>query len=293
MRRQLQGKRLLVTGASSGIGRAIALEAGKRGCRVILAARSEVEIEALADQMRRTGVEAVAVRADVTRPEDRQAMFDVAKEHFGGLDILVNNAGVAAHGHFMDLDPQTLRQVMEVNFFAVAENCRLAIPLLEDGEQPLIVNVSSMAGRRGVPAWTEYSASKFAVCGFSEALRAELVRFGVDLMLVVPGLTQSDLGKNLLAKKGRLPTDYASGLTPQVVAQKILDGAEANKHELRIEKDARLLLFVNWLAPRFVDWRMAKLVRKLYRQEIAERSARLESQKAARPAVGAKLGKLA
>lgn len=271
MRRTLFGKRMLITGASSGIGRALALAAAARGARVAVASRSADRLAELAAEIETRSGEAIAVRADVTVPKEREEMFRRVTDHFGGLDILVNNAGVAAHGHFIDLDPGILRRIMEVNFFAYAENCRLAIPILAEGNQPLIANVSSMAGRRGVPAWSEYSASKFAVCGFSEALRAELARFEIDLLLVIPGLTRSDLGSNMLAHKGRMPADHEGGLPAEVVARKMLDGMERNKHELRIERDARLLLFVNWLMPRFVDWRMAKVVRRLYADEIARR----------------------
>jgi short-subunit dehydrogenase len=274
MRRSLLGKRVLITGASSGIGRALAEAAATRGMRVLLAARSGRVLEDVAQTIRAQGGDAIVVVMDVTKPEDRQRAIDVAVKEWGGLDVLVNNAGVSAHGHFVDLDEQILRQIMEVNFFAVAELCRLAIPVLAMGAQPLIVNVSSMCGRRGVPAWTEYSASKFAVCGFSEALRAELARFGIDLMLVVPGLAQTGLGAHLLARKGRMPTDFSKGLPVATVAARMLDGMEKNKAELRLEREARLLLFVNRFLPRFVDRRMAALVRKLYPQEIAEWNAR-------------------
>jgi short-subunit dehydrogenase len=272
MRRTLTGKRVIITGSSSGIGRSLALELSRRGSQVVLAARSVGELDQVAEEIRRAGGRAVVVPTDVTKEEDRQRLFETTRQELGGLDILVNNAGIAAHGHFIDLEPAILRQTMELNFFAMAENCRRAIPMLEQGQSPMIVNVSSMAGRRGVPAWTEYSASKFAVCGFSEALRAELVRFGIDLMLVVPGLTHSNFGKHLLARKGRLPAKFDTGLSPDIVAKLIAGGMEKGKHELRMEKDARLLLLVNWLAPRFVDWRMANVVRKLYHREIADRA---------------------
>lgn len=291
MRRELGGKRILVTGASSGIGRALALEAARRGARLALVGRSVERLATLVDEIARTSatraIQAIPIAADVTNPLDRAAMFRRATSDLGGLDILVNNAGVAAHGHFIDLDPEILRRIMEVNFFAYAENCRLAIPILAEGNQPLIVNVSSMAGRRGVPAWSEYSASKFAVCGFSEALRAELVRFGIDLLLAVPGLTQTDLGAHMLAHRGRMPADHAGGLPASEVAERILAAMVKNKHEVRIERDARLLLFVNWLAPRFVDWRMAKVVKRLYAREIAARERATPSAHATPPGANA------
>lgn len=274
MRRELSGKRILITGASSGIGEALARDAARRGCRVVIAARSRDKLQALADELSKAGAEVLAVPTDVTKPDDRAKLFEEAVARFGGLDIVINNAGVAAHGHFVDLDSEILRKTFEVNFFAVAENCRLAIPVLANGQQPIIVNVSSMCGRRGMPAWTEYSASKFAVCGFSEALRAELVRFGIDLLLVVPGLTNSSFGDHLLARKGRMPAQFSHGLPTAEVARRILEAVIKNKHELRLERDARLVLLVNWLAPRFVDWRLGKLVARLYPKEIEELRAR-------------------
>ena len=111
----------------------------------------------------------------MTSDADRRRLLDAAVERFGGLDVLINNAGVASFGHFADCTEAILRQVMEVNFFAPAELIRLAIPILTRGRQPAIVNVASMCGRRGMPAWSEYSASKFALCGLTEALRGELV----------------------------------------------------------------------------------------------------------------------
>lgn len=274
MRRSLSGKRMIISGASSGIGRALAVAAARKGARVLLAARSQPALTETVREITSSGGEAFSVVTDLTDPAAREHLFRTAQDKMGGLDILVNNAGIAAHGHFIDLTPEILRQIMEVNFFAVAENCRLAIPMLAEGNQPLIVNVSSMAGRRGIPAWTEYSASKFAVCGFSEALAPELARFRIDLMLVVPGLTRTGLGTHLLARKGRQPARHESGLAPEAVAERILWGMEHNRRELRIERGARLLLFVNWLAPRFLDWRLRRVVERLYAPEIAELEAR-------------------
>src|SRR5207249_12232451 len=120
--------------------------------------------------------------------------------------------------HFADSTEAILRQIMEVNFFAPAELIRLAIPLLLRGSQPAVVNVASMCGRRAMPAWSEYSASKYALCGLTEALRGELARFEIDILLIVPGLTKSDLPEHLLKNEGRYPIDYSSALAPEDVA---------------------------------------------------------------------------
>jgi len=272
-RRSLAGKRALVTGASSGIGRAVAETLARRGANVLAVARSEDKLQQLVDETKAANVPGriVACAADVTDPADRKRAVQTAVREFGGLDLLVNNAGVGAFGHFVDLGPEILRRLFEVNFFAQAEMCREAIPALAEGDDPVIVNVSSMTGRRSVPAWTDYSASKFAVCGFSEGLRAELVRFGIDVTLVVPGLTQSNLQRTLIASHGRMPPSFEGGLPPSAVAEQMVRAVERRKAEVRIERNARLLLFVNWLAPRFVDFMMKRIVRKLYREEIEAR----------------------
>src|SRR5205807_4044760 len=131
-------------------------------------------------EVRKGGHTLETVLADVTSPADRRRMVEAAVQYFGGLDVLVNNAGIGAAGHFADVGPDRLRKIMEVNFFGLTETTRACLPLLKRGTTPAILNVSSIAGKRGIPARSEYSASKFAVQGFSEALRAELDKDGID-----------------------------------------------------------------------------------------------------------------
>src|SRR5436305_8539592 len=197
-RRSIAGSRILSTGASQGIGRALAELAAQRGGRVLAAARSEALLRELAEQARARGGVLETVQADVTSPEDRQRMVEAALKHFGGLDILVNNAGIGATGHFADCGPERLRKIMEVNFFGLTETTRVFLPLLRRGNRPAVVNVSSIAGKRAIPARSEYSASKFAVQGFSQALRAELAKDGIDVLVVCPGLTQTNFSANMI-----------------------------------------------------------------------------------------------
>src|SRR5262249_9807638 len=152
--------------------------AARRGARVIAAARSLELLRELAETVRGRGDQLQIVQADVTSADDRQRVLDAAVACYGGLDILINNAGIGATGHFADGSPDRLRKIMEVNFFGLVETTRLFIPLLRQGNFPAILNISSVAGKRGIPARSEYSASKFAVHGFSEALRAELEKDG-------------------------------------------------------------------------------------------------------------------
>lgn len=264
MRRELRGARILLTGASSGIGRCLAEQAARAGARLVLAARSAEPLNKLAHSLTASGAEAMAVPGDVTQEADRQQMLSAAVERFGGLDVLINNAGVGSWCHFAESSEEILRQVMEVNFFAAAELIRLAIPVLRRGNSPAIVNVASMCGRRGIPAWSEYSASKFALCGLTEALRGEMVRFGIDVLLVLPGVTRSELWRHLLRNTGRYQLDVNRGMTPESVAAGILSALRKNRTETVLGWDARWMLRVNRFLPRLVDAMLARKIRRLY-----------------------------
>ncbi len=226
-RRKLDGLRILITGASQGIGRALALAAARRGMKVLAAARSAPLLEELAHEARTNGGVLETVQADVTSPDDRRRMAEAALRHFGGLDVLVNNAGVGATGHFADVSPERLRSIMEVNFFGTAEMTRVCLPLLRQGVTPAVVNVSSIAGKRGLPARSEYSASKFAVQAFSEALRAELDKDGVDVLVVCPGLTQTNFSRNMIEQKALLQFDHLRGMTSEKAAEAMLASLRA------------------------------------------------------------------
>jgi short-subunit dehydrogenase len=264
MSRTLQGRRLLITGASGGIGRSLAEGAVRQGARVVLAARSADRLDEVARQFSAGGADVLGVPADVTVDADRRRLLDAAVERLGGLDVLINNAGVGSFGHFVSSTEEVLRQVMEVNFFAPAELMRLAAPILARGQQPAIVNVASMCGRRGIPAWPEYSASKFALCGLSDALRGEFARFDIDVLLVVPGLTASDLGRNLLRNEGRMKIDFTRGMPPEKVADGILRALRHNRRETVLGWEARWILRVNRFLPWLVDALLARRVRRLY-----------------------------
>lgn len=266
MIRDFTGRRMVITGASSGIGRSLAERAARRGARLVLAARSTSKLESLVQTLERGGAEAVAVTADVTCAADRERLLQTAIERFGGLDVLVNNAGIASFGHFADSSEAILRQIMEVNFFAPAELIRLAIPALREGKQPAVVNVASMCGRRGMPAWSEYSASKYALCGLTEALRGEMARFDIDVILIVPGLTNSDLPRHYLRNDGRARIGHAGGMPTEEVAESILDAAARNRAEVVLGKEAKMILRLHKFFPNLLDWAICRNVRKLYEE---------------------------
>jgi short-subunit dehydrogenase len=266
MRRTLTGKRAILTGASGGIGRALAAALVKAGARVALAARNVAALEALAADLRVEAGETVVVPTDVTQSEDRRRLVETTARHFGGLDLIINNAGVGSWGHFSTSTPEIMRRVMEVNFFAPVELTRVAMPHLTRGNRSAVVNITSMCGRKGMPAWSEYSASKHALVGIAEALRGEFARFDVDVITVIPGMTNSGFEKNWLRSDGRANLQFETGMTPEYLAERIVDAISANRREVVFGSEARTLLRFNRFFPRLTNRMIARNVKKLYGQ---------------------------
>lgn len=278
-RRRIEGLRILITGASQGIGKALAETAARRGARILAAARSGPLLEELADRLRLEGNPIATVQADVTTPGDRLRMVEAAVRQFGGLDILINNAGVGATGHFVEVGPERLRRIMEVNFFGLTETTRAFLPLLRLGIRPAIVNISSIAGKRGLPARSEYSASKFAVEGFSEALRPELAKDGIDVIVVCPGLTQTNFSHNMLEQRARMPMDHLRGMTSEAVAQATLRALERGRDQVYLTWQGKMIVWFSRFLPRLTDLLVKRKVRALFQEEIeARRAAPISSE---------------
>lgn len=278
-RRSITGSRILITGASQGIGKALAELAADRGAKVLACARKVELLDDVAQQIRSKGGIIETVQADITSPEDRQKLVNAAERVFGGLDILVNNAGIGATGHFADCGPERLRQIMEVNFFGLTETTRIFLPMLKKGNKPAIVNISSIAGKRGIPARSEYSASKFAVQGFSEALRAELAKDGVDVLVVCPGLTQTNFSQNMIEQKALVQLDHMRGMTPEEVAAETIRAIEKGYNEMCLTLKGKLMVLVSRFFPWIADIVVKKKVRGLFKEEMAAR----KKQKTAAP----------
>lgn len=276
-RRQLAGKRVLITGASQGIGEALAIEAVKHGCRVVAAARTAELLENLEAHIRQAVPHASirTVVADVSDPDGRWAMLNACNKHYGGIDILINNAGIGATGHFAETDFANLRRIFEVNVFGMAELTRLCIPMLKMGVQPLIVNISSALGKRGYPARSYYSSSKFAVQGLSDAIRAELAPEGIGVLVVSPGLTQTQFSKNMLERSARLPLDHLRGMTSATVAKKTFAAIAADKSDITLTLNGKLLVLVNRFAPWIFELFARKKIQRIFAAEIAEREKNL------------------
>lgn len=265
MRRNLSGKRVILTGASGGIGRALAHGLVRAGARVVLASRNGDALEALVAELRVGGGEALPVPTDVTAPDQRERLVARAVAELGGLDALINNAGIGSWGHFSTSTEDINRRILEVNFFAPIELTRLAMPPLTDGVQPCVVNVTSMCGRKGMPAWPEYSASKFALVGMSEAWRGEFARFDVDVLTIVPGMTDSGFRNNWLRTDGKAELKFEKGMAPADVAAGILSAMSNNRTETVLGSEARRLIRFNRWFPRLTNWLIACKIKKLYR----------------------------
>ena len=227
---------------------------------MVLNARREERLVALAEELRARGAEVALAVGDITEQSARHAIIDAAQATFGGLDVLVNNAGIGAIGRFDEASPERLRRLMEVNFFALVELTRLALPLLKAGMRPMIVNVSSILGHRGIPLYAEYCASKFAVCGFSEALRAELTGTGVAVLVVSAGTTETEFFDSVLEKPAKMPWKAPRGASAADVARATVRAMRRRKHEIIPNFYGRLLLGLNRLSPRLVDWWMSRMV---------------------------------
>jgi NADP-dependent 3-hydroxy acid dehydrogenase YdfG len=190
----LTGKVALVTGASSGIGEAAARLLVSEGVRVVLVARRRERIEALAAEL---GPDALALTADVADAEQVAALFDQVRERFGGLDLLFNNAGLGVNAPFEQSDPADWKRMIDINLYGVLQCTQAAIPLLRGRPGAMICSVSSVGGRYGVPNWSVYSATKFAVVGFHDALRKELGEEGIRVTVLEPGATRTEFGANV------------------------------------------------------------------------------------------------
>lgn len=261
-RRSLHGCRAIITGASSGIGRALAMKLAGEGARLIVTARREERLQQLVAEIGRVhemhqgepeGAQVWPVAGDITDAHLRQHLIATAQEKLGGLDILVNNAGSGAIGPFADADQQRLRQIMEVNFFAPLELIRLALPVLKEGTAPIIVNVGSVLGHCAVPGKSEYVASKFALHGFTDALRMELAGEGIDVLLVSPSTTDSEFFDQAMdnpegEKPGRLK------MSPNAVARRVVKAIRRGRREIILSTSGKLLVWADRLAPWLVSW---------------------------------------
>lgn len=255
-RRSLTGLRTILTGATSGIGRALTIDLIRRGAKVLAMGRRAERLQSLASEVAQP-YNYRSLVGDVTNRDDRRAALELAQHEFGGLDCLINNAGIGGLGPFEHADEARLRQIMEVNFFAPTEFIREALPMLAAGNKPIIVSVSSVLGHRGVPGKSEYCASKFALHGFSDSLRAELAPRGIDVLLVSPSTTSSEFFDSAIGASNENHFRFGA-MTSESVARRTASAIAAGRHEIILSTGGKLLVWLDRLCPPLADWLVSR-----------------------------------
>jgi short-subunit dehydrogenase len=253
---QMKDKVVIITGASSGIGKALAFEAGKRKAIVVIAARSGDILREIEAQLRISGTEALAVVTDVSIEEDCRNLIDKTIERYGRIDILVNNAGISMRALFEKTDLAVIRRLMDVNFWGTVYCTKYALPWLLKTKGSL-VGVSSIAGYKGLPGRTGYSASKYAIHGFLETLRIENLKNGLHVLIACPGFTKSNIRNSALSADGSLqgesPRNEESMMKPEKVARKIANAIENQNKIIVMTLLGKMTVVLDKIFPFFMD----------------------------------------
>jgi short-subunit dehydrogenase len=251
----LTGKNVIVTGASSGIGRATALEMARRGAHLVLAARRTEQLKQVAVECRALGVRAVAVATDVTKPEDCARLAEAA----GVVDVLVNNAGFAIFDAVADAKTNDLHGMMETNYFGTVNCTKAVLPGMLERRSGTIVNVSSITGIMGFARMSGYCATKFAVIGFTEALRDEVMDRGVRVALVCPGTTETEFF--VTAEREKMPgaSRLMPGVSPERVARAVCNAAEDGRYRRMLPLLGAVYMRLKEFFPRFAHLLMRRV----------------------------------
>ena len=257
MKRNIHDKVTVITGASSGIGLACARAFCNEGAKLVLAARSEEIIKKIADELNGGGeLRAIAVKTDVAVESDCKNLIEKAVETFGKIDILINNAGVSMRASFIDVELDVLRKVMNVNFWGTVYCTKYAYPHII-ANKGSIVGISSVAGIHGLPCRTGYSASKYAIQGFLDAIRIETMKKGVQVMTVVPGFISTNVRKVALvadgSAQGESPRDESKMMSPEELARRIIRGIKRNRRQLATSYEGRFTPIVSLFFPKIAD----------------------------------------
>ena len=253
---KMKDKFVIITGASSGIGKALAFETGARGAIVVMAARSEDKLAEIESQLLASGIRTLSVVTDVSIEEDCKHLIDITVEKFGRIDVLINNAGISMRAIFEKTDLTVIRRVMDVNFWGTVYCTKYALPYLLKSKGSL-VGVSSIAGYKGLPGRTGYSASKYAMQGFLETLRIENIKKGLHVLIACPGFTSSNIRNTALAADGSIqgesPRNEDSMMKPEKVARKIVKAIETRQRILVMTLVGKLTVALDKIFPFFMD----------------------------------------
>lgn len=253
----MRDKVVIVTGASSGIGKALVYELARQGAKIAIASRNIEELLRIEEDLKKQGVEILPVRTDVTKEMACKELIEQTYLHFGRLDVLINNAGISMRALLQDLDTSVLHKVMDVNFWGTVYCTKYALPYLLQTKGS-IVGVISIAGFIGLPGRTGYAASKFAVRGFLNTVRIENRRKGLHVLIAAPGFTASDIRKKALDatghQQGESPRNETKMMSAEQCASIILKGIRRRKKEIIMTfVEGKLAVFLSKWLPGLVD----------------------------------------
>jgi NAD(P)-dependent dehydrogenase (short-subunit alcohol dehydrogenase family) len=253
--RKIRGSTVVITGATSGIGRETAREFARAGARVVVAGRREERLQELVSEIETKGGEALAVRTDISDQAQVEQLIEKAEQRCGRIDTLVNNAGVGLAARFQEQPLEDFRRVMAVNFWGAVYACKAVVPRMR--AQPtggVIINVSSILGKRGMPFETSYCASKFALAGFSEALRTEVMAEGIDVSTIFPGAVESEIWESAANHTGLEMPAFLPRFPARELARIIVQDARCPQPEVVMALDAQVINVFNKLAPGLLDF---------------------------------------
>lgn len=249
-------KVIIVTGASSGIGKALAIEAAKQGANVVLAARRLENIETLSSELSKQYQKCIAVKTDVELKEDCEFLVKKTVQEFGKIDVLVNNAGISMRALFNDMDISVFEKLMNTNLMGTVYSTKFALPYILK-EKGSVVGISSIAGVAPLPARTAYSASKFAMFGFLTTLRLENIKNQLHVMISHPGFTESEVRLHALTanglEQGKTPRNEQKMMTSQEVAIRILKGIRKKKRVQIMSLEGNFTYFLYKFFPKLID----------------------------------------
>lgn len=252
----MKNKVVIITGASSGIGKACAVKFGNEGAKLVITGRNETNLHETYKWLSNKGIDVLAVKSDVAIKEDCKRIIDETITKYGKVDVLINNAGISMRAILNDTELSVIEQVMQINFYGTLYCTKYALPYLLKSKGS-VVGVSSIAGFVGLPGRTGYSASKFAMQGFLEALRTENLKTGLHIMIACPGFTSSNIRNTALSAngsaQGESPREEDKMMTAEEVAEHIYKGVINRKRKVVLTTQGKLVVFLSKFFPSFVS----------------------------------------
>lgn len=254
--KNFSGKVVIITGASSGIGKACAIAFANAGADVVLASRNVDELKKVSEIISALGEKTILVATDVSKESDCKNLIDETIKKFGRIDVLINCAGISMRAMLQDVQLDVIRQVMEINFWGTIYCTKFALPYLLQSKGS-VVGVSSIAGKTGLPGRTGYSSSKFAMEGFLQTVRIENLKKGLHVLVACPGFTASNIRNAALNASGEMqgesPRDENKMMQPEVVAEKILQAVIKRKRDLVLTFEGKLTVLLSKFFPSLLD----------------------------------------